>query len=75
MSEMSPLLRILVTLMQKAAWGAAGLLVLFAGLILYQRRTADGFVFQPTDTGFFSIIGVLLLIAVYLIWATRRELR
>jgi hypothetical protein len=39
MAEMSPLARVLMMILQKGSWAAAGLLALFAGILLWQRHT------------------------------------
>lgn len=75
MSEMSPLAGILMRILHKGAWAACVLIVLFAGILLYQRYSAEaGFVFKQGDFGFFSVLAALLLLAVYLVRGIRKEL-
>lgn len=74
MSEMSPLLRLLVGVLNKGAWGSAVLLALFIGLLAWQRYTPQGLALRPGDAGFFIVLGVMLALAIYLVIATRREL-
>jgi hypothetical protein len=75
MSEMSPLGRLLMTVLQRGSWAAGVLILAFAGLLLYQRLTPDGgFAFQPGDFAFFGVLAALLLLAVYLARGIRREL-
>ncbi len=74
MTEMSPLSSILMRLLRAGIWGAMALLPLFAGLLLYQRWTADGLVLQKTDYGFLTVLAVLFLLAIYLVRAIGKEL-
>jgi hypothetical protein len=74
MAEMSPLARVLMSILQKGSWIAAGLLALFAGILVWQRYTPTGFVWQQGDKGFLIMLGVLFLIAVYLIRSIGKEI-
>ncbi|MBK8771601.1 MAG: hypothetical protein IPM06_14340 [Rhizobiales bacterium] len=74
MSEMSPLARVLITILHRGAAISAVLLVAIAGLMLWQRWTPQGLVFESGDKGFLAVIGLLLLLALYLVWGIRREL-
>lgn len=74
MSEMSPLARILMGILHKGSWAAAVLLVIFAGILLWQRWTPSGLALRPGDTGFLGILVLLFLLAGYLVRAIRREL-
>ncbi len=74
MSEMSPLARVLITILHRGAAISAVLLVSIAGLMLWQRWTPQGLVFESGDKGFLAVIGLLLLLALYLVWGIRREL-
>jgi hypothetical protein len=73
MAEMSPLARVLMGILQKGAWIAAGLLALFAGILVWQRYTPGGFVWQQGDKGFLILLGLLFLLAAYLIRSIGRE--
>ena len=64
MAEMSPLARVLMLILQRGAWVAAGLVALFAGILVWQRYTPEGFVWQQGDTGFLGLLTVLCLLAV-----------
>jgi hypothetical protein len=75
MSEMSPLARVLMMVLQKGAWVAAVLLLSFAGILLYQRWTPTGLVLQTGDIGFLGILGLLFLLAVYLVRGIAKEVR
>lgn len=75
MAEMSPLARFLMVILQKGSWAAAALLALFAGILLFQRWTPDGLVLQKGDVGFLGVLGVLFLLAVYLVRGIGREVR
>jgi prepilin signal peptidase PulO-like enzyme (type II secretory pathway) len=73
MAEMSPLARVLMGILQKGSWFAAGLLALFAGILLFQRWTPDGLVLQQGDTGFLIVLGLLFLLAIYLVRGIKKE--
>lgn len=73
MAEMSPLSRILMTILQKGSWVAGGLMALFAGILLWQRYTPEGFVWQQGDKGFLGLLVVLFLVAVYLVRSIGKE--
>jgi uncharacterized sodium:solute symporter family permease YidK len=72
--KMSPLARILVGILHKGSWAAAALIICFAGILLYQRWTPDGFVFQKGDFGFLGVLAALLILAVYLVRGMRKEM-
>lgn len=74
MNEMSPLARVLMGILQKGAWAAGVLLVVFAGILIWQRWTPEGLVLQKGDIGFLGILAALLLLAIYLVRGIRREL-
>ena len=75
MSEMSPLARILMRVLHWGSWGSGVLLVLFAGILLYQRWTPEGsLAFQKGDFAFLTVLAVLFLLAVYLVRGIRKEL-
>jgi hypothetical protein len=74
MAEMSPLARILMLILHRGSWGAAALIVAFAGILLYQRYTPEGFKFQQGDMAFFSVLAVLMALAVYLVRGIKKEI-
>jgi hypothetical protein len=74
MAEMSPLARILMGILQKGTWVAGGLLILFSGILLWQRYTPDGFAWQQGDKGFLGLLAVLFALAVYLVRSFKKEL-
>jgi hypothetical protein len=74
MAEMSPLARVLMGILQKGTWVAGGLLLLFAGILVWQRYTPSGFAWQQGDKGFLGLLGVLFLLAVYLLRAFKKEM-
>ncbi len=74
MAEMSPLARVLMGILQKGSWVAGGLLGLFAGILLWQRYTPEGFAWQQGDKGFLILLVALFLFAVYLIRSFKKEL-
>lgn len=75
MAEMSPLARFLMSILQKGSWVSGALLLLFAGLLLYQRMTPEGGVaFQQGDIGFLVVLAVLFALAVYLVRSIAKEI-
>ena len=73
--QMSPLARFLVGILQKGAFGSAALLILFAGILTYQRMTPDGGIdFRQEDYGFLGVLAALLALAVYLVRAIKKEM-
>jgi hypothetical protein len=74
MAEMSPLARVLMTILQKGTWVAGGLLALFAGILVWQRYTPEGFAWQQGDKGFLGLLAVLFLLAIYLVRSFKKEM-
>jgi hypothetical protein len=74
MAEMSPLARVLMGILQKGTWVAGGLLALFAGILLWQRYTPSGFVWQEGDKGFLGLLAALFALAVYLVRSFKKEM-
>ena len=74
MAEMSPLARILMMVLHRGSWASAALIIAFAGILMYQRYTPDGFRFQQGDMAFFVVLGILLLLAVYLVRSIKKEI-
>jgi hypothetical protein len=74
MAEMSPLISVLMTILQKGTWVAGGLLALFAGILLWQRYTPEGFAWQAGDKGFLGLLGVLFVLAVFLVRSIGKEI-
>lgn len=74
MAEMSPLARVLMGILEKGTWVAGGLLALFAGILLWQRYTPEGFVWQQGDKGFLGLLAALFALAVYLVRSFKKEM-
>ncbi len=74
MAEISPLVSVLMRILQKGSWVAGGLLALFAGILLWQRYTPAGFVWQAGDKGFLGLLVVLFALAVYLVRSIGKEI-
>jgi hypothetical protein len=74
MPEMSPIARLLIAILRWGSMASAGLLLLFAGIFLWQHHTANGFVLTRQDWGFFGVMIALLVLAIYLVRAIAREL-
>ncbi len=73
--KMSPLGEILMSVLRKGTWAAAALILSFAGILLFQRRTPSGSIqLQEGDMAFLGVLAVLLLLAVYLIRGIKKEL-
>lgn len=74
MAEMSPLARVLMMILHRGTWVAGALIVLFASILLFQRYTPTGFVFQQGDIAFLVILAVLLALAIYLVRGISKEM-
>jgi hypothetical protein len=74
MSQMSPLAKLLVSILRWGSMGSAGLLTLFAGIFLWQKWTPAGPVLSQQDWGFLAVLMALLLLAVYLIRSIAKEI-
>ncbi len=73
--QMSPLARVLVSILNKATWGAGVLLLAFAGILIFQRLTPEGSViFKQGDLGFLGVLAALFLLAVYIIRSIKKEM-
>jgi hypothetical protein len=76
MSEMSPLASLLMSILRTGAIVAAGLLVLFIGIVIYQRiGTTWDFSQLAPDRGFLILLAGMLAMALYLIWSIGKELK
>lgn len=75
MAEMSPIAGMVLKILKNGAAAAAVLLVLFSAIALWQRLTPDGSLkLQEQDYGFFGVVSILLLLALWLIRAIGREI-
>lgn len=74
MSEMSPLARLLMSILHKGSWAAGVLLLIFALILLGQRWTPAGLVLQKGDVGFLGLLMALFLLALYLVRSFRKEM-
>ena len=75
MSEMAPLAKLLMLILRNGSIGAAALLILFAGISVYQNITPDGqLVMTREDWSFLGVLAALLLLALYLVRAIRKEI-
>lgn len=75
MSEMAPLAKLLMLILRNGSIGAAALLFLFAGISIYQNITPDGqLVMTREDWSFLGVLAALLLLALYLVRAIRKEI-
>ncbi len=76
MSEMSPLAKFLMLVLRSGSIGAAALLLLFAGISIYQKITPDGhLVMTRQDWSFLAVLGALLILALYLVRAIAKEIK
>ena len=71
---MSPLAKLLVSVLRWGSMGSAGLLVVFAGVFLWQKWQPDGLHLTRQDWGFLGVLVALLLLALYLVRAIKREI-
>ena len=75
MAEMSPLAIMLMSILRKGTIATLGLLVLFAGIFLWQKHTPEGFVLNRQDWGFLGVLAAMALVAVYLTNAIAKEIK
>jgi hypothetical protein len=74
MAEMSPLAKFLMGILRTGSWGAAGLLVIFAAILVWQRWTPEGLALSRQDYTFLGILAAMVCVAIYLVRAIGREL-
>jgi hypothetical protein len=74
MSQMSPLAKLLVSILRWGSIGSAGLLVLFVCVFLGQKWTPAGPMLTRQDWGFLGVLVSLLLLSVYLIRSITKEI-
>ena len=74
MSQMSPLARLLISILRWGSMGSAGLLLVFAGILTWQRWTPGGPQFTRADWVFLGILAALLALALYLVRAIAKEI-
>jgi membrane protein DedA with SNARE-associated domain len=75
MSQMSPLAKFLMLILRNGSIGAVVLLVLFAGILFYQKITPDGHLAMTRqDWSFLGVLVALFLLAVYLVKAIAKEI-
>ncbi len=73
--QMSPLGSFLMRILRSGVWGASALLLLFAGILIYQRLTPEGsVVFQKGDIGFLGVLAVMMALAIYLVCGIKKEM-
>ena len=76
MTVMSPLARILVGILHKGSWAAAALIILFAVIHVWRKWQPDGsLALTREDYGFLGILAALLILAIYLVKAIKKELK
>lgn len=75
MSEMSPLAKVLMLVLRGGSIASVALLVLFAGILVYQRITPEGhLVMSRQDLSVLGLLAVLLALASYLIRSISNEI-
>jgi len=75
MAEMSPLARLLMSVLRAGAVASAVALVAASAILLWQRWTPAGPTFQKGDAGFLAVLGALFLLAAYLVRGIGKELQ
>lgn len=76
MSQMSPLLLLILKIIRIGMLGTAGLMLLFSGLALWQKQRTVGL--EALTRQDYTFIGVLLLLCLAALWMARsisREIR
>jgi hypothetical protein len=75
MSEMSPLAKFLMHILRNGSIGAAALLILFAGISIYQKISPDGqLLMTRQDWSFLGVLAAMLALALYLVRAIAKEM-
>lgn len=75
MSELSPLAKILMVILRLGSKVSAVLIILFAGILIYQRTTPDAhFALTRQDLTVLGLLAVLLALAFYLIRSISSEI-
>jgi predicted small integral membrane protein len=75
MAEMSPLAKALMSILRSGSMIAAALLILFAGIKVWQRITPDGHLAMTRqDWSFLGVLAALLALAIYLVYAIAKEM-
>jgi hypothetical protein len=75
MSEMSPLAKFLMHILRNGSIGAAALLLLFAGISVYQKITPDGHLAMTRqDWSFLGVLAALFILAIYLVRSIAAEI-
>ena len=75
MSEMSPLLHMIVRAARLVVLVLAAILAGIIGVFLWQHHGADGFAFRQGDKGFLGLMIFLLGFCLYLARGMAREMR
>ena len=76
MSESSPVGKLILVMLRFGSIGAATLMVLFIGINLWQHITPDRqLVIEGNDRSFLGVMIVVLVFALYLVWAIGKEFR
>jgi uncharacterized membrane protein YjfL (UPF0719 family) len=75
MSEMSPLAKFLMMILRSGSIITAALLVLFAGISIYQKITPEGqLAMEKQDWTFLAVLAVMLALAIYLVRSISKEI-
>ena len=75
MAEMSPLAKFLMLILKNGSIGAAALLLIFAAILIYQKIAPNGeLAMTRQDWSFLSVLAALLLLAIYLVRAIKKEI-
>lgn len=72
---MSPLVKFLMLILKNGSIGAAALLALFSGILIFQKVTPHGHLTMTRqDWSFLGVLAALLLLALYLVRAIAKEI-
>ena len=76
MSDISPLQRLLLGILRKGSLAAAGILLLFLAINIWQETNVDGLAsLTRQDLSFMGLLAVMFLGALWLYRAIGREMR
>ena len=75
MSEMSPLAKFLMRILQQGSWAALAFLLLVAAIVVWQGVTPEGTIaLTAQDYKFLGVIAFMAALAIYLVRAIGKEI-
>ena len=75
MPDMLPITKIVMRALRWGSFACAGLMVLFAGLFIWQHQRPEGLVLAQQDKSFLGVVVFLFLVSLALAYAIGREMK